>query len=274
MYDLVVLGGGSGGLNLAVAAARVGARVALIEKHQLGGGCTHSACVPSKALIHASRLAHQIRTADRFGIKAPAAAIDFAAVMARVRGVVAEFAGSNSGDSLRAQGIEVFHGSPAFEAHDTVVIDGTTRLHAQRFVIATGSRPSSAEDPRPGRGRLPHERHGLGPQRAARDRRRPRRRAGRHRVRPGVRAAREPGQGLGRDASHPAPRGPRGLRPRRGAPGRRGPRHQDRGRDHEGLRPRRPRRSSPTRTRRPRTPSRPPGATSSSPPAAWRTSTA
>src|SRR4051794_20691281 len=141
MYDLVVLGGGSGGLNVATAAARVGARVALVEKASLGGECTHSACVPSKALVEAARLAHQIRRAPAFGLRVDEPEVDFAAVMARVRAVVAEFAGSDSGDSLRARGIDVFRGSPAFEAYDTVVIDGRTRLNAQRFVIATGSRP-------------------------------------------------------------------------------------------------------------------------------------
>ncbi|MBV8608565.1 MAG: FAD-dependent oxidoreductase, partial [Singulisphaera sp.] len=68
MYDLVVLGGGAGGLNVALEAARVGARVALIEKYELGGECTHSACVPSKGLIQAARLVHQIRSAGDFGI--------------------------------------------------------------------------------------------------------------------------------------------------------------------------------------------------------------
>ena len=104
MYDLVVLGGGSGGLNVASAAARVGAKVALIEKYRLGGECTHTACVPSKALIEAASLAHRIRSADAFGIRVGRVEVDFAAVMARVRAVVAEFAGSDSGDSLRPRG--------------------------------------------------------------------------------------------------------------------------------------------------------------------------
>jgi pyruvate/2-oxoglutarate dehydrogenase complex dihydrolipoamide dehydrogenase (E3) component len=142
MYDLLVLGGGAGGLNVASAAARVGARVALVEKAKLGGECTHSACVPSKALIEAARLAHQIRRADAYGVRVAAPEVDFPAVMARVRAVVADFAGSDTGNSLRARGIDVFFGTPAFEAYDTVVIDGRTRLNAQRFVIATGSRPA------------------------------------------------------------------------------------------------------------------------------------
>ncbi len=147
MYDLVVLGGGAGGLSVALEAARVGARVALIEKYTLGGECTHSACVPSKGLIQAARLVHQIRSAGDFGIRVAAPKVDFAAVMARVRAVVYRFAGSDSGDSLRARGIDVYRGSPAFEAYDTVILDGKTRIEAHRFVIATGSRPARPRIP-------------------------------------------------------------------------------------------------------------------------------
>ena len=98
--------------------------------------------MPSKGLIQAARLVHQIRSAGDFGIRVAAPKVDFAAVMARVRAVVDRFAGSDSGDSLRARGIDVYRGSPAFEAYDTVILDGKTRIEAQRFVIATGSRPA------------------------------------------------------------------------------------------------------------------------------------
>ncbi len=147
MYDLVVLGGGSGGLSVASAAARVGAKVALIEKYRLGGECTHTACVPSKALIEAARLAHRIRSADALGIRVGSIDVDFGAVMNRVRAVVSEFAGSGSGGSLRAKGIDVYQGSPVFEAYDTVLVDGTTRISGQKFVIATGSRPKIPDIP-------------------------------------------------------------------------------------------------------------------------------
>lgn len=140
MYDLVVLGGGSGGLSVATAAAKVGARVALIEKSQhLGEG--HAASVSSKALTHAAKLAQTIRTANQFGIRVEPPAVDFAAVLGRIRSLVQELAANHSDDELRARGIDVFHGSPAFEAYDTVVVDGITRVEGQRFVIATGSRP-------------------------------------------------------------------------------------------------------------------------------------
>src|SRR5262245_24328969 len=104
MYDLVVLGGGAGGLSVATLAARVGAKVALVEKNKLGGECTHSACVPSKTLIQAARLAHWARNAGPYGIRVGSVEVDFPAVMARVREVVASFAGSDSGESLKAKG--------------------------------------------------------------------------------------------------------------------------------------------------------------------------
>jgi pyruvate/2-oxoglutarate dehydrogenase complex dihydrolipoamide dehydrogenase (E3) component len=140
MHDLVVIGGGSGGLNVATAAARVGARVALVEKERLGGECTFTACVPSKGLVQAAKLAHQIRGAAPFGIRTGAVEVDFPAVMNRVRSVVEGFARDESADVLRGRGIDVYHGSAAFEAYDTIRLDESTRIPGQRFVIATGSR--------------------------------------------------------------------------------------------------------------------------------------
>jgi pyruvate/2-oxoglutarate dehydrogenase complex dihydrolipoamide dehydrogenase (E3) component len=142
MYDLVVIGGGSGGLSVATAAAKVGAKVALIEKDRLGGEATFAACVPSRGLTQAARLVHQFGSAGRFGLRTGPVEVDFAAVLARVRAVGEEFARGESAEVLAAKGIEVIHGSAAFEAYDTVKVDGTTRVPGQRFVIATGSRPA------------------------------------------------------------------------------------------------------------------------------------
>src|SRR6516225_3556758 len=115
VYDLVVLGGGLGGLKVATAAARLGARVALVEKGTSENGCTHAAPAASKALIEAARRAQQIRTAGGLGIGVAPPVVELAAVMARVRAVAAEFTATEPVEALRAQGIDVYRGSPVFE---------------------------------------------------------------------------------------------------------------------------------------------------------------
>ncbi|MFI5456184.1 MAG: dihydrolipoyl dehydrogenase family protein [Isosphaerales bacterium] len=142
MYDLVVIGAGSGGLNVAGAAATVGAKVALIEKTKPGGAGSIAACLPSKGLVQVAKLAHQAGRAARLGVGTGPVQIDFAAVMSHVRDVVADFARGESVEVLRAKGIDVYHGSASFEAYDTVQVDLSTRISGHRFVIATGSRPA------------------------------------------------------------------------------------------------------------------------------------
>ncbi|HEU5118453.1 MAG TPA: FAD-dependent oxidoreductase, partial [Isosphaeraceae bacterium] len=146
MDDLIVIGGGSGGLNVASAAAAVGAKVTLVEKFRLGGECTFSACVPSKALIEAARLVHQAGRAAIFGIRLPEPEIDFPAVMDRVHSVVESFAHSDSAAHLERKGIRVVFGDPEFEAYDTLLVEGR-RLNARRFVLATGSHPRIPQIP-------------------------------------------------------------------------------------------------------------------------------
>src|SRR5437762_6471078 len=79
-FDLVIIGAGSGGLTAAGFAARLGARVALIEKNRIGGDCTWTGCIPSKALLKAAKIAHEIRTASRFGIQANLPVVEMANV--------------------------------------------------------------------------------------------------------------------------------------------------------------------------------------------------
>ena len=76
-YDLVIVGGGSAGLTAAGFAVQLGARVALVEKHRIGGDCTWTGCVPSKTLLRSARVAHEMRTASRFGLRSTEPAIDF-----------------------------------------------------------------------------------------------------------------------------------------------------------------------------------------------------
>jgi pyruvate/2-oxoglutarate dehydrogenase complex dihydrolipoamide dehydrogenase (E3) component len=142
MYDLVVIGGGSGGLSLASAAAKVGAKVALVEKQQAGGESGLSACVPSKGLVQAARRLQQVRSAGTFGLKVGPVEVDFPAVMARARSLADVLAQGSSAESLRARGIDVYHGSATFEAYDTVRVGAETTITGYRFVVATGSRPA------------------------------------------------------------------------------------------------------------------------------------
>jgi pyruvate/2-oxoglutarate dehydrogenase complex dihydrolipoamide dehydrogenase (E3) component len=141
MYDLVVIGGGSGGLHAARLAAQVGARVALIERARPGGARRSGACVPSKGLVQAARLVRQIREAGSFGIKTETPRVDFAAVLERIRAVGEQTAAGDSDEALKSQGIDVLHGVASFSAYDTVLLDGRRRVEGQRFLIATGSRP-------------------------------------------------------------------------------------------------------------------------------------
>jgi pyruvate/2-oxoglutarate dehydrogenase complex dihydrolipoamide dehydrogenase (E3) component len=147
MYDLVVIGAGIAGVGVAQSAAKVGAKVALIEKSQGGGSGSIAGAVPSKGLLQAARRAQRIRQATRFGVRTGPMTIDFAVVMGRVRQVAADIARSHSAEALKAEGIDVYHGSASFEAYDTVLVDESTRIASQRFVIATGSRPAVPEIP-------------------------------------------------------------------------------------------------------------------------------
>jgi pyruvate/2-oxoglutarate dehydrogenase complex dihydrolipoamide dehydrogenase (E3) component len=138
-YDLIVIGGGSGGLTAATIAARVGARVLLVDKTALGGDCLFAGCVPSKALIASARLAHQMRHAARLGLAPVEPAVDLARVMARIRGVQDEIGRHESPEAMRALGCEVQLGGARFVDPHTIAIGGRERAQGDRFVIATGS---------------------------------------------------------------------------------------------------------------------------------------
>jgi pyruvate/2-oxoglutarate dehydrogenase complex dihydrolipoamide dehydrogenase (E3) component len=147
MYDLVVIGAGSGGLHAARAAAKVGARVALIEKRKPGDVGSIPTWLPSKGLVQVAKLAQQVRRAARVGVGSGTAPVDFTAVMSHLRNVFADFAGGESDEAFKAAGIDAYRGSAAFEAYDTVQVDQSTRISGHRFVIATGSRPADPAIP-------------------------------------------------------------------------------------------------------------------------------
>ena len=140
-YNLVVIGAGSAGLISAAIAAGLGARVALVERHLMGGDCLNVGCVPSKSLIRAARAIAEARRADAFGLPAPAAAeVDFGAVMERVRGIRARISHEDSARRYRDElGVDVFLGSARFAGSGVVEV-GDARLHFVKAVIATGTR--------------------------------------------------------------------------------------------------------------------------------------
>jgi pyruvate/2-oxoglutarate dehydrogenase complex dihydrolipoamide dehydrogenase (E3) component len=141
-YDLVVLGGGPAGLVCAAGAAGLGARVALVERHLLGGDCLNVGCVPSKALIRSARAAADMREAGTFGIgSAMTPKVEFGAVMERMRRLRAEISHHDSATRFSELGVDVFIGEGRFRDRRTVDVDGTP-LPFAHAVIATGARAS------------------------------------------------------------------------------------------------------------------------------------
>ncbi|MGA7800880.1 MAG: FAD-dependent oxidoreductase [Gammaproteobacteria bacterium] len=139
--DLMVIGGGAGGLVVASVAARLGVRVTLVDKGpKLGGDCLHSGCVPSKTLIDAAAAAHRIRAAGGLGLHVGDLQVDMAGVNARIRSVVERIQEHDDPERLRGYGCEVLFGTARFTSPHEVEVNGQ-RIRARRFVIATGSRP-------------------------------------------------------------------------------------------------------------------------------------
>ena len=139
-YHLLVIGAGPGGLVAARAAAALGAKVALIERHKLGGDCLNYGCVPSKAIIRTSRLYAEMRTAANFGAVPPTdIRVDFPAAMERMRRIRARISRVDSAARLIAEGIDLYFGAARFVGPDAVEVGGT-RLCFKKALIATGSR--------------------------------------------------------------------------------------------------------------------------------------
>lgn len=147
-YHLVVLGAGTAGLVTAAAAAGLGARVALVERHLMGGDCLNVGCVPSKGLIAAARAwAEAERAHDRFGGPRTAGGSDFVRAMERMRAIRADIAPVDGAERFRDLGIDVFLGDGRFTGPDTLAV-GDATLRFRRAAIATGAR--AAVPPIPG----------------------------------------------------------------------------------------------------------------------------
>ncbi len=146
MYNLVVLGGGPAGLVCAAGAAGLGAKVALVERGHLGGDCLNVGCVPSKALLRSARAVAEVRAAGRFGIAVAEPAIDFAAVMERVRAVRAGLAPHDSAARFRSLGVEVFLGEGRFRDGESIEVNGAM-LNFRKAVVVTGTRATTTASP-------------------------------------------------------------------------------------------------------------------------------
>ena len=140
-HDLVIIGGGVGGLVTASVAGQLGLDVVLIEREpNLGGDCLHYGCIPSKTLIRCAEIAHLARDAERFGIRTDAVSVDLEKVMDRVREVIARIQPHDDPERFRGYGVDVRFGTARFLDSHTVDVDGQA-IAGRRFVIATGSRP-------------------------------------------------------------------------------------------------------------------------------------
>ena len=148
-YDIGVIGGGAAGLTVCAGAARLGAKVLLIEKEPaLGGDCLHYGCVPSKTLIKSASAYHQIKNSRRFGLpEADIGPVDFGALKKHIQGVIDTIQRHDSVERFCGLGVNVRFGHPRFSDPHTVRLDGAP-VTAKFWVIATGSR--AAIPPLPG----------------------------------------------------------------------------------------------------------------------------
>ena len=140
-FDIVVIGGGAGGLVVAAGAAALGAKVAVVERHRLGGDCLWYGCVPSKTLLKSAHIAHTMRHADRWGLAPSPPQPDLAKVMARVAGVIKGIEPNDSPDRFRGLGVDVIFGNS----------ESRVRTRSRSTDAGSPPRPSSsppARDPR------------------------------------------------------------------------------------------------------------------------------
>ncbi len=147
-YNLVVIGAGTAGLITSLVAASLGAKVALVERHLMGGDCLNVGCVPSKAVIRAAHMAHEARGARRigFGVEGERSP-DFGAAMERMREIRARISHDDSAKRYQSEfGVEIFFGEARFTGPGAVDVAGT-RLEFAKAVIASGARAAAPEVP-------------------------------------------------------------------------------------------------------------------------------
>jgi dihydrolipoamide dehydrogenase len=140
-YDLLVIGAGAAGSSAVTSIAKEGRRIALVERHILGGTCLNYGCDPTKTLLHIANLLYQAHHSNQYGLRIPTATFEWKDVLARVQQVITRLRGGTPGeasDKLVQQGIDVLEGEASFISLHEVVVDGKT-ISAERIIIATGS---------------------------------------------------------------------------------------------------------------------------------------
>ncbi|HHH48359.1 MAG TPA: pyridine nucleotide-disulfide oxidoreductase, partial [Gammaproteobacteria bacterium] len=145
-YNLVVIGGGSAGLVSALIAATVKAKVALIEKHRMGGDCLNTGCVPSKALIRSAKMLGYAHRARDFGLQKTEVSFDFAEVMARIQRVIRKIEPHDSVERFTRLGVDVKQGHAQIRSPFEVEVGGEI-LTTRNIIIATGARPAVPDIP-------------------------------------------------------------------------------------------------------------------------------
>ena len=146
-HDIIIIGGGSGGLVTASGTSQLGMKALLVEKEHLGGDCLYYGCVPSKSLLHSAHAAWAVRSGKDLGLPdMELPPVDLGAVNGRVQSVIQSIAVHDSPERFRSLGTEVEFGSPRFLSPHEIDIDGK-RFSAKNIVIATGSSPRSLPIP-------------------------------------------------------------------------------------------------------------------------------
>ena len=138
--DLIVIGGGAGGLVTSLVAANTKAKVILIEKGKQGGECLYTGCVPSKSIIRSSKIMSYLRRASEFGIVDVRGRINFSSVMQRVREIIKKMEPHDSVARYRSLGVDCLKGTATIKTPFMVQIDNKT-ITTRSIVVATGSRP-------------------------------------------------------------------------------------------------------------------------------------
>ncbi|MFW5728878.1 MAG: FAD-dependent oxidoreductase, partial [Spirochaetota bacterium] len=147
-HDVLVLGGGAGGLTAAVGFAQLGLKTAIIDRERLGGDCLYYGCVPSKTLLKSASVYRQARSFPAYGLpQLDLPEPDMTAINARVQQVIQGIAYHDSPERFRGMGADVYFGTARFTSPHEILLNDSETLSARSMVVATGSSPRSLPIP-------------------------------------------------------------------------------------------------------------------------------